>query len=622
MLRTVLLTVALVIPGWLYAGQTPAQAEKPTPATVQTCSDFEKSFPPCGIPKTDKKKAKALYEEARKLERKTQLDAALEKLKAARAISPLDTVYATETQAVAVKVAAAELRKGNQAMQKGDAVAALRAFRRAAEVEPGNEYAQQRLRDALPPAEEAGSVRMGADLGEVRLRPAEGVRSIEFKGNSGEAFAKFASLFGIVTEPDQGLVQRRVRINLDSVSWETGSEILQRVCKVLIIPMNERQVMLANDTEENRRGLTRMSLRTFYAGGGTAPEDLTSLSTALRVLFDLRFISPNLATGTIVVRAPQTTMDAITSFLDDMQDDQPVVMLDVKIFEISTDFTKDLGISVPNEFSVFNVTSEINSLVNSSSYQQIVAALEASGQPVNVSTILAALLASSSSTSTLLAQPFATFGGGQTLTGVTVPGTMVHFSGNDSWARTVDEVLLRAGQGKAATMKVGERYPIVSSLFSATSAASSLLSTLGVGSTASSATIPTPQFSYEDLGLTLKATPHVHGKLVGLEYELAVRALGATEANGLPDITNREMKGEISTDDGEAVVIAGLVGKSETASITGIPLLSAVPFLGAALSVATKEKTADELLVVMTPHIAMGGNRRGVYIPIPTNVPK
>ncbi len=49
----------------------------------------------------------------------------------------------------------------------------------------------------------------------------------------------------------------------------------------------------------------------------------------------------------------------------------------------------------------------------------------------------------------------------------------------------MDEVLLRAGHGKAATMKVGERYPIVSSQFSATSAASSLLSTLGVELTAS-----------------------------------------------------------------------------------------------------------------------------------------
>ncbi len=60
----------------------------------------------------------------------------------------------------------------------------------------------------------------------------------------------------------------------------------------------------------------------------------------------------------------------------------------------------------------------------------------------------------------------------------------------------------------------------------------------------------------------LKATPNVHGKLISLDYELAVRALGATEANGLPDITNREMKGTISTDDGESVVLAGLVEKA------------------------------------------------------------
>ena len=262
MLRTVLLTVALADsrPGCTQTRHLPRR-RSPPPWRRRACSDVEKSFPSCGISKTDKKKAKALYEEARKLERKAQLDAALEKLKAARAISPLDTVYATETQAVTVKVAAAEMRKGNQAMLKGDAVAALRAFRRAAEVEPGNEYAQQRLRDALPPAEEAGSVRIARRPGRGTAASAEGVRSIEFKGNSGEAIAKFAGLFGIVTEPDQGLVQRRVRMNLDSVSWETGSGILQRVCKVLIIPMNEHQVMLANDTEENRRDLTRMSLR-------------------------------------------------------------------------------------------------------------------------------------------------------------------------------------------------------------------------------------------------------------------------------------------------------------------------------------------------------------------------
>ncbi len=95
-----------------------------------------------------------------------------------------------------------------------------------------------------------------------------------------------------------------------------------------------------------------------------------------------------------MIRAPQQTMDAVTDFLEYLQDDQPTVMLEIKVFEISTTLTRELGASVPNQFTVFNVTSEINSLVSSSSYQQIVSALEASGQTVNATTILAALLAS------------------------------------------------------------------------------------------------------------------------------------------------------------------------------------------------------------------------------------
>jgi Flp pilus assembly secretin CpaC len=120
----------------------------------------------------------------------------------------------------------------------------------------------------------------------------------------------------------------------------------------------------------------------------------------------------------------------------------------------------------------------------------------------------------------------------------------------------------------------------------------------------------------------LKATPQVHGKLVTLDYDLTVRAVGATQAAGPPLLTNRESKGTISTEDGQPVVVAGLVSKSEMAAINGIPVLSAVPILGKAFSVETKEKADDDLLIVITPHITDETNARGLYLPIPTNVPK
>jgi type II secretory pathway component GspD/PulD (secretin) len=68
--------------------------------------------------------------------------------------------------------------------------------------------------------------------------------------------------------------------------------------------------------------------------------------------------------------------------------------------------------------------------------------------------------------------------------------------------------------------------------------------------------------------------------------------------------------------------MAGLVNKSEVASINGVPLLSMVPVLGKAFSYETKEKTSDELLVVVTPFISSQRNQKGSYVRIPTNVPK
>jgi type II secretory pathway component HofQ len=622
MLRTALLALALSIPGVVYAGDEPAK----TTSGQQPCSDYAKQFPPCGLSKTEIKKTKQLYKSAVKLVKKHQFEAAYKVIQEVRSISPQDEVYAASEKAIGQKIVTAEMRKGNEAMQRGDAAAALKAFGRAAEIDPTNEYALQRLGDALPAPEELGAAKLKEEPGETRLQPAPGLKSFEFRGSSMEFLQQFTKAYGITAVTDQSLSARPLRLKLDNVSWEEGSDIVSRVCKVLMIPLSEHEALIVNDTEENRRDMVPMSLRTFYSTSGATQQELTDLVTALRVMFDLRFITMNAASGTIVVRAPQTTMDAVTKFLDNLQGEQPTVMLEVKVFQISTALTRDLGASVPNQFTVFNVTSEINKLVNSSTYSQIVAALQASGQPVNATTILAALLASASSlgggASSPLSQPFATFGGGITLSGVTIPTTALNFSVTNSSTRTVDDVILRSAHGKAATMKIGERYPIVTTQYGASSATSSLLSSLGINVPTTGTAIPSPQFSYEDLGLVLKTTPRVHGKLVSMDYELTIRALGATQVNGLPLLTNQEMKGTISTQDGESVVIAGMVDNNQMASINGIPLLSAIPVLGNAFSVATKMTTMDELLVVVTPHIGSGMLGNGAYIRVPTRVPK
>jgi tetratricopeptide (TPR) repeat protein len=279
MLRGATLALALLIsalvPGTSMAGVKSASdsaPQKPPAASPSLpCSDHETDFPSCGIDAPQRQKAEALFEQAAKLAREEKFDAALDKLQAARAISPRDTAYATAEQAVRAKVANREVRLGDRALQRGDTKAAIAAFRRALQLDPSNGYAQQRLHDASPPPPDAAEM-VPENMGEVRLTPAAGIHSFDYRGPCSGAMANFGALFGLSAVADSGLISRPVRLHLDPVDWETGSRILERACKFIVVPLSQRQILVANDTPQNRRELTRMILRVFRPNSGTTKQ--------------------------------------------------------------------------------------------------------------------------------------------------------------------------------------------------------------------------------------------------------------------------------------------------------------------------------------------------------------
>jgi type II secretory pathway component GspD/PulD (secretin) len=114
----------------------------------------------------------------------------------------------------------------------------------------------------------------------------------------------------------------------------------------------------------------------------------------------------------------------------------------------------------------------------------------------------------------------------------------------------------------------------------------------------------TPQFTYEDLGITLKATPHYHSNGdITLAMDLQVQALGTLLVNSIPDITSRSYVGTITVHDGEQSVIMGMMSEQELRSIQGFPILSSLPGLKTVLGSNSKERIHNELLIVITPHV-------------------
>jgi hypothetical protein len=128
---------------------------------------------------------------------------------------------------------------------------------------------------------------------------------------------------------------------------------------------------------------------------------------------------------------------------------------------------------------------------------------------------------------------------------------------------------------------------------------------------------PPPAFTFEDLGLLVKVTPHIHGTDdVTLDLDTAFKLLTGRQLLGVPVITNRKVTAQVCVPYGEWAVVAGLLSTSEARTISGLPVL---PILGR----RTREETSSEVLLMvkttllndppdesLTPAVALGSDTR------------
>jgi Flp pilus assembly secretin CpaC len=296
---------------------------------------------------------------------------------------------------------------------------------------------------------------------------------------------------------------------------------------------------------------------------------------------------------------------------------RPEVMLDVRVYQISSSLVRQLGMQLPSQFNIFNISPSLIASLGVGA-QDLINQLIASGgiNQANSQGIQALLAQLSQSTQNpIFSTPFATFGGGLTLTGVSgTPPITANLQVNESDVKSLEHVELLASQNTPALMRIGERYPIVNATFAPIYNSTSISQVLGNNTYVA----PFPSFNFEDLGLNLKATPIIHSNAdVSLKIDLNIRTLGDQTVNGIPIILNQEYVGSITLKNEESGVVAGLISKSDANSLAGYPFLSRVPGLTYASSLHSKNVNNDELLVVMTPHIVRMAPSEGFAIQLP-----
>lgn len=584
------------------------------------CGQGEAAAPGCNPSKKEVKEAKAAFAKGLKRQKARHLDEAFQAFQTAAQLVPRNVAYVTAREMSRQQLAFDELQRGNAALLGDRQMEALADFRSAAQLDPNNEFTQQRVRDAM--AEGAPKTvappRVLMASGELRVTPNPLRADFHYHGDGRGLLTEVARAFGVVPTFDDSVVGRPVRFQITDVDFYTAMRAACDVTHTFWTPLQAKQILVAAESTDNHRKFDRMAMRTFYLPGMTAPADLTNVTNLLRTLFDIKIITAEPSAGTIAVSAPEPLLDAATQFMESLDSSRPEVMLDVRVYQINHMLMRNLGLQIPNQFQLFNIPAAALLALGGQNIQDLINQLIANGgiNQAN-SQAISALLAQvqgQSQQSSIFSQPLATFGNGQTLTGLSLGTAGVQLSINQSWVTSLEHSTLRVSQGTDATFRVGSRYPILNATFAPIFNSPAIAQVIGNNSFQAAF----PSFSYEDLGLSLKTKPSVNrDDAISLHLAMQFRTLLGQSLNGVPVIANREFEGSLTLMDGQAAVVAGAITRSETRSMTGIPGLGAVPGLNKIMTSNSKQDTEDELLIVITPRIISEGTQGQATVWIP-----
>jgi type II secretory pathway component GspD/PulD (secretin) len=465
----------------------------------------------------------------------------------------------------------------------------------------------------------------------IELTPKAGKQSFHFRGTEQEVLRRVLDAYGLRMVDDGSLASQTVRFDADDVDYAQAAHLVNLATHSFLVPLDPVRVLAAKETKENHDKYDRLSLETLYLPGLTAAE-FSDMSNLAKNVFGVQQATVQPGAGTLTVRAPAATLAALNQTFADLLDGKSEVLLDVKIYDVENTRTTVIGVQLPQTTSVFNVSSEVNSVIssNSSLVQQIIqSGLAGAG---DYAAIAAILIASGEVTGSILNQPFATFGNGLGLTGLTSNGVTGNLSLNVTDTRSLDQVQIRLEDNAEGTIRVGTRYPITTSSYSSiaatgvnipgitTAGLSGILGGLGISTNALSSVTPIPQVQYQDLGLIFKVTPRIErNDDVVLKLDYKIQALEGSSLNGLPVLTNQSYTADIRLRNGASALVVGDMSRQESNALSGNPGLSQLPGFSSVLSATTKEYDVSNLAILVTPHILRRrrNDLTGPVIPMP-----
>ncbi len=390
-----------------------------------------------------------------------------------------------------------------------------------------------------------------------KLTHFEGVHSFDSRSDEKGLYAIVAKAFGFKVIFDPAFDSKpNLQFRVDNVDLRDALEALTAATNTFLFPVTTDTIFVARDDQAKRQKFEPEVALTVPLPDAVDPKDVAEATTAVKGLLQSQRIMQDDTARTIVIRDRISRAYIARALFESLLLPKPQVSLGFKFLELDESVSYHYGIAFPTSYPVINF-GHLNH------FQSIITVPEGF-------------------------TGFLAFGGGATLFGVGIADTNLFAISSKSWTHSLFEGSLIAGNGQPTTLHVGDKYPIAQAL--------------STGYSQGGGAQVVPQTTQEDLGISIKATPHIFSSDdVVLDLEISYKTLGTLVLNTVPEINIREYKGSVHLTAGESAVIAGIDSETLTTTRNGIMGLADIPWVNQFLAENTRDKEVSRTLVLLNP---------------------
>jgi general secretion pathway protein D len=518
------------------------------------------------------------YRDAREEEVLQHWDLAVLKYARALDLDPTNSRYRVALQNAKIRASQFHFEKGKLYRNSGRPELAVIELEQTVLLDPTNQYAEAELRRAHEEAAQVIAERAGETPLEVMKRRTRGSRarppmleaasdrpiSLNFPQPKPikQIYQSLATAAGLNVIFDPQLKDDTVAIVLTNIDFQRALETLMRQENHFYKVVDEKTILIAADTAQNRKTYEDLVIRTFFLSNA----EVTDVANSLRALLQTTRIHPNKADNSITIRDTADKVAIAERIIEQNDKQLAEVVVDVELLQINSAKIQDLGVVL----APYQTTATAPAPGGSTNF----------GNPVPTGTFTWDQLKD------LSIRSF----------GFTLPAVTYNFIKNNTEAELLAKPQLRISEGKKAQLVIGDRVPIPTTTFN-------------TGTTVGGNIVPVTSFTYQDVGIKIDVEPRVHhNKEVTLKLIVEVsQVTDRIEVGGgqppQPVIGTRTISSEIRLKDGETNFLAGLYRTDKSTRNDTIPFLGDIPVIGRLFSKKFSDNRSTDLVLTLTPHI-------------------